>query len=86
MQYDGSTLLKKLNNLNADITEPQATLNWVACHRFPGLPSHTLTVKVNSVYQLLHNFSLNHGLVKNMHCLVTDIGHYLMTVYLLRMN
>lgn len=38
------------------------------------------------MYQLLHNFSLNHSLVKNMRCLVTDIGHRLMTVCLLCMD
>lgn len=31
-QYIATDSLKELNNLNGDMTEPQAVLNWVACH------------------------------------------------------
>lgn len=68
------------------MTEPQVVLDWVAQRAFPGLPPHTLTIKVNGVYRLLRNFSLDRGLVKNMRCLITDIGHRVVTVRLLRMD
>jgi hypothetical protein len=49
----------------------------------PGLPSHTLTVQVNGVYHLLRNFSLDRGLVKNVHVVVVDVGTQIVTVRLL---
>lgn len=85
-QYVAADSLKELDDLDSDMTEPQAVLDWVAQHRFPGQPPHTLNVKVNGVYRLLRNFSLDRGLVKNMRCLVVDVGHRLVTVRLLRMD
>lgn len=44
---------------------------------------HILTIKVNGVYRLLQNFSLDCGLVKNTCMIVTDIGTRLVTVCLI---
>lgn len=65
-QYIAADSLKELEELDCEMTEPQAVLDWVAQRAFPGLPPHTLTIKVNGVYRLLRNFSLDCGLVKNM--------------------
>lgn len=50
----------------------------------PGLPPHSLTIKVNAVYRLMRNLSIDHGLVKNVRVLVVDIGARLLTVRILR--
>jgi hypothetical protein len=63
---------------------PDSALNYVACQTPPGLPSHTLAVKVNGVYCLLWNFSLDRGLVKNVCVVVVDVGTQIVTVRLFR--
>lgn len=64
-QYIVAGSLKELEELNCKMTEPQAVLDWVAQRAFSDLPPHTLTIKVNGLYCLLHNFSLDCRLVKH---------------------
>ena len=71
--------LKEANN--AGPISPDSALDYTACQT-PGPPSHTLTVKVNGVYHLLQNFSLDRGLVKNVH-VVVEVGTRIVTVRLL---
>ena len=63
---------------------PQHVLDYVAAHTPPGLPHHTLNIKVNAVYCLMRNFSIDAGLVKNTRVIVTGIGTRLVTVRILR--
>ena len=50
----------------------------------PGLPEHALTVKVNGVYRLIRNLSIDRGLTKNTRVLVKALGRRLITVRVLR--
>jgi hypothetical protein len=68
---------------NAGLVSPDSALDYVARQTPPGLPSHTLTVKTGGVYWLLQNFSLDRGLVKNVHVVVIDVGTRIVTVRLL---
>jgi len=63
---------------------PQNILNYVAAHTPPGLPQHTLNIKINAIYRLMRNFSVDAGLVKNTRVIVTSIGTRLVTVRILR--
>jgi ATP-dependent DNA helicase PIF1 len=65
------------------LTSPDSALNYVTRQTPPGLPSHSLTIKVGGVYRLLHNFSLDRQLVKNVCVVVVDIGAPLVTVRLI---
>ncbi|KAH9920036.1 hypothetical protein B0H21DRAFT_712928 [Amylocystis lapponica] len=49
----------------------------------PGFPPHSLTIKVNAVYHLLRNFSIDRGLVKNAQVLIVGIGSRIITVKIL---
>ena len=80
--YLAADSLKEANN--AGLVSPDSALDYAAHQTPPGLPSHTLTVKVNGVYRLLRNFSLDRGLVKNVHVVVVDVGTRIVTVRLLR--
>ena len=51
-----------------------------------GLPNHTIVVKTNAVFHLLRNFSLDHGLVKNVCVVVTGVGVRIVTVRTVREN
>ena len=73
--------LKEANN--AGLISPDSALDYTAYQTPPGLPSHTLTVKVNGVFYLLQNFSLDRGLVKNVHVVVVEVGTWIVTVRLL---
>ena len=80
--YLAADSLKEVDN--AGLVSPDSALDYVAWQTPPGLPSHTLTVKTGGVYQLLRNFSLDKGLVKNVRVVVIDIGTQIVTVRLLR--
>jgi ATP-dependent DNA helicase PIF1 len=80
--YLAADTLKEANS--AGLISPDSALDYAARQTPPGLPSHTLTVKVNGVYRLLRNFSLDRGLVKNVRVVVVDVGTRIVTVRLLR--
>lgn len=63
---------------------PQSVLNYVAAHTPPGLPQHMLNIKVNAIYRLMRNFSVDTGLVKNTRVIATNIGTRLVTIRILR--
>ena len=50
----------------------------------PGLPPHSLTIKVNAVYRLMRNLSIDRSLVKNVRVVIVVVGARLVTVQLLR--
>ena len=79
--YMAADCLKEVNA--AGMVSPNSALDYVSKQTPPGLPPHTLTVKVNGVYRLIRNFSVDRGLVKNVRLIVTDIGDRLITVRLI---
>jgi hypothetical protein len=79
--YLAADTLKEANS--AGLISPDSALDYAARQTPPGLPSHTLTVKVNGVYRLLRNFSLDRGLVKNVRVVVVDVDTRIVTVRLL---
>jgi hypothetical protein len=50
------------------------------------MPHHRLHVNKGAVYRLLWNFSINRGLVKNIHIVITGLGHKLITIRILKHN
>lgn len=65
------------------LMSPPHILDYVAAHTPPGLPHHTLNIKVNAIYRLMHNFSIDAGLVKNTRLIITGIGTHLVTACIL---
>jgi hypothetical protein len=79
--YMATDSLKEVNA--ASLTSPASTLDLAAKQTPPGLPLHAMSIKMNSIYWLLHNFSLDRGLVKNVCVIVTRLGNHLITVKLI---
>jgi hypothetical protein len=50
------------------------------------MPHFSLQVKIGVVYQLLRNFSIDRGLVKNVCIIVTGLGQKLITIQILKDN
>jgi hypothetical protein len=80
--YLAADSLKEVDDMG--LTAPDSILDYAAKHTPPGLPPHSLTIKVNAVFRLLRNFSVDRGLVKNVRVVVTHAGNRLITVRLLR--
>lgn len=59
-------------------------LDYAARHTPTGLPAYALTIKVNAVYRLIRNLSIDCGLVKNTRLVVKAIGRRIITVRILR--
>jgi ATP-dependent DNA helicase PIF1 len=70
--------------VESGLISDSAALDYVARRTPPGMPAHSLTIKTNAVFRLLRNFSVDQQLVKNVRVLVTDIGHRIVTVKILR--
>lgn len=64
----------------AGVIPPLSMLDFVASHTPPGLPPHSLTIRIGGVYRLMRNFSIDQGLVKNCRVVVIAAGHRLITV------
>jgi len=79
--YMAADSLKEVNA--AGLVSPDSALDYVSKQNPPGLPPHSLTVKVNGIYRLIRNFSVDRGLVKNVRVIITDIGNRLITVRLI---
>jgi hypothetical protein len=67
-------------NDHNNLPNPTDILDYVAKTTPKGMPPHALTIKVNGVYRLLRNFSVEHGLVKNTRVLIIALGNSLITV------
>lgn len=67
-----------------DLTPIQAVLEEAKRQDQPGIPAHSLNVKVNGVYRLMCNFSPERGLVKNTRVVVIALGKRVITVRVLR--
>jgi len=80
--YFAADSLKEADDLG--VVPPSSTLDYVARRTPPGLPPHSLRIKVGGIYRLMRNLSLDKGLVKNTRCVVTHLGRRLITVRILR--
>lgn len=76
--YLAANSLKEVDAAGLD--SPDTILDYIARQTPPGLPPHSLTIKVNGVYRLLRNLSIDRGLVKNVRVVVTSVGNRLITV------
>lgn len=61
-----------------------ALLDYVAQKTPPGVPAHTLTVRVGAVYRLMRNLAPERGCVKNIRAVIENIGNCLIAVRLIR--
>jgi len=80
--YLAADSLQEANDIG--LIPPDSVLDYFASHTPPGLPSHSLTIKVNAIYRLIRNFSIDLALVKNSRVIVIDVGARLITVRILR--
>ena len=75
------------NSLKEVITMGMISLDSVlddaAKQTLPSLPPHTLQVKVNSIYHLIQNLSVDRGLVKNVQVIVFEMRNQLITIHLI---
>jgi len=62
--------------------QPDDVLNYIAQHTPPGFTHHTLEIKTNAIFQLLWNFSVDLGLIKNVRVVIVHTGTHLITVRL----
>ena len=82
--YLAADSLKEISG--SGIQTPDSTLDYVARQCPNGLPHHTIMVKTNAIFRLLRNFSLDRGLVKNVHVVVTGVGVCIVTVRIVKEN
>lgn len=62
--YIAADVLKEVND--AGLVPVTSELDYVTRHTPPGLPHHTLVIKVGGVYRLMRNLSIDRGLVKHI--------------------
>ena len=80
--YFAADTLKEAADTGMDIDH--SILDYAAHHTPAGLlPAHSVTIKVNSVYRLIRNLSIDRGLVKNTHVVINSLGRRLITVRVL---
>ncbi|KAG8983330.1 hypothetical protein FRB93_007309 [Tulasnella sp. JGI-2019a] len=83
--YLAADELKELADVNRIPPEAaHAILDYVARRPPPGIPAHSLTVKVGAVYRLLRNLSVERGLAKNIRGVVQSVGHHVIAMRMLR--
>ena len=80
--YIAADCLKEVDD--AGLIPPTSQLDYVARNTPPGLPRHTLVIKVGGVYRLMRNLSIDRGLVKNVRVVVMAVGHRILTVRVVR--
>ncbi|RXW13239.1 hypothetical protein EST38_g12616 [Candolleomyces aberdarensis] len=80
--YFAADSLKEVDE--AALPAPEGILDYVQKFTPPGVPPHSVTIKVESVCRLLRNFSIDRGLVKNVRVVVKGVGAWLITVQVLR--
>ena len=69
---------------NTGMPPCESILDIVACHTPNGMPACSLTLKQGCIYQLLRNFSVDKGLVKNARLLIMNLGRRIITTRLLQ--
>ena len=68
------------------IIAPSGYIDYHREHTPPGLPPHKLEVKVNGVYRLMRNLSVDRGLVKNCRVIVKAVGSSVISVQVMTKN
>ena len=77
-----SLQVKEVNT--AGVISPNSGLDYIAKWTPLGILSLTLTIKVNGIYRLICNLSIDCSLVKNVHIIVTEVSNRLVTVQLIK--
>lgn len=80
--YYAADVLKEAQE--AGLESSNSILDYAARQTPPGLPPHALELKVNAVYRLVRNLSVDRGLTKNTRVVVVALGRRLITVRVLR--
>ena len=68
------------------IIAPSGYIDYHREHTPPGLPPHKLNIKVNGVYRLMRNISVDRGLVKNCRVVVKTLGISVVSVQIITVN
>ena len=68
------------------IVAPNGYIDYHREHTPPGLPPHKLHVKINGVYRLMRNMSVERGLVKNCRVVIKSLGNSVVCVQLITKN
>ncbi|CAG8534291.1 32780_t:CDS:2 [Gigaspora margarita] len=65
---------------------PVATPDYLVQLTHPGIPNHSIRLKVRSICSIMRNISINKGLVKNAHIIITNLGQRLIKVSTFKNN
>lgn len=65
---------------------PVATPDYLVQLTHPGIPNHEIRLKVRSIYSIMRNISIDKGLVKNTHVIITNLGQRLIEVSTIKNN
>lgn len=68
---------------DAGVEGENGILDYVARRTPPGLPPHSLMLRIGAVVRLMRNFSIDRGMVKNVRAVVQSLGQRLITVQLM---
>ena len=68
------------------VPEHNAIIDTAAQNSPPGFPPHQLFIKTNAIFQLLRNFSVDKGLVKNRCVIIHELGLRIITVQCIDKN
>ena len=76
--YYAADTLKEAHEAGLD--NSNYLLDYAARQTPPGLPPHALQLKINGVYRLVRNLSVDRGLTKNTRVVVVTLGRRLVTI------
>lgn len=79
--YHAADSLQEADDIG--LIPPDSILDYFTTHTPAGLPRHALQIKVNAIYRLIRNLSLDLTLVKNSRIIIVDVGTRLVTVRIL---
>ena len=91
---DGKYVKRKTNErvdhdargAEAGVLAPNAYIDYHKVKTPPGLPPHNLHIKINGVYRLMRNLSVDRGLVKNCRVIVKALGTSVISVQVITKN
>ena len=72
--------------IDAGVITPDGYIDYHKVNTPPGLPPHNLLLKVNGVYRLMRNISVDRGLVKNCRVIVKTLGSSVISVQVITKN
>ncbi|RXK34954.1 hypothetical protein M231_07787 [Tremella mesenterica] len=85
VSYSHDTIkeVEALDTVDSLALQPHTQRDVLHAQTPPGVPSHVLSNKVNTIIRLLHNFSQERGLVKIVRLKVTAVGRQTVTCQLI---